>query len=204
MSKQSTEINSVVVPLDRENIDTDAILPKQFLKRTEKSGFGKYLFYNWRFNEDKSKKTNFVLNQPQYKEASILLTRENFGCGSSREHAAWSLYDYGFKAIIAPSYADIFHSNAFKNGVLLVKLDYDTIDFLFKKHKENPTMKMSIDIEGQFVYFANNKYYFEIKPYLKNMVLKGMDEIDMILEHEDKIQSFESAHSIKMDLLSKN
>ncbi len=181
-----------VVPLDRANVDTDQIIPKQFLKRIERTGFGRYLFYDWRYYEDGSDDATFVLNRPEYQGATILLARRNFGSGSSREHAVWALVDYGFRAVIAPSFADIFYGNALKNGLLPVRLSEEDIDYLFRKAEGG--CELCVDLEACRVSDASGwERSFEIDPYFRRMLLNGWDEIALTLQHEDKIAAYEAA-----------
>jgi len=191
----------LVVPLDRENVDTDAIIPKQFLKSIKKTGFGPHLFDAWRYlyvGEPGMDLTcrrptpDFVLNQPMYQGASILLARKNFGCGSSREHAPWALQQYGFKAIIAPSFADIFFNNCFKNGLLpIVLLDFQ-VDHLFHEVAAHPGFKLTIDLPAQTVTAGNEKpYHFDIEPTRKENLVNGLDEIGLTLRHKDEIKAYE-------------
>ena len=186
------------MPLDRANIDTDAIIPKQFLKSIKRSGFGPNLFDEWRYLDhgevgmDNSKRpinTDFVLNDPQYKGAQILLTRRNFGCGSSREHAPWALEDFGFRAIIAPSFADIFYNNCFKNGILPIVLSSEIVDTLFAYQGE-----IVINLEEQSVKTEDNIYNFEVDAERKRRLINGLDDIGLTLQYEDQIRSFEAEH----------
>lgn len=182
----------IVAPLDRVNVDTDAIIPKQFLKRIERSGFGQFVFYEFRFNEAGEVIKDFVLNQPRYKGTSILISRANFGCGSSREHAPWALEDYGFKAIIAPSFADIFYNNCFNNGILPIKLPNEVMDTLFKKTQEIEGYELEIDLQDKKI---TDNMGFEInfdldEPY-RVKLLNGYDDISLTLLKEDKISEFE-------------
>ena len=186
------------MPLDRANIDTDAIIPKQFLKSIKRSGFGPNLFDEWRYLDhgevgmDNSKRpinTDFVLNDPQYKGAQILLTRRNFGCGSSREHAPWALEDFGFRAIIAPSFADIFYNNCFKNGILPIVLSSKIIDTLFAYQGE-----IVINLQEQSVKTEDNIYNFEVDAERKRRLINGLDDIGLTLQYEDQIRSFEAEH----------
>lgn len=196
MVKPFTSLTGTVAPLDVDNVDTDAIIPKQFLKRTERTGYGQFLFYDWRF-EDGEEKQDFVLNEPRYKGASILLARKNFGCGSSREHAPWALADYGFQVIIAPSFADIFYNNCFKNGILPIVLSEDQINQLFQRVGTNPGYEVTVDLENQTVADSHGfQAHFEVTPYRKRLLLKGLDEIGSTLEHQDKIDRFEDRHRI--------
>jgi len=185
------KIKSIVTPLDQMNVDTDQIIPKQFLKLVQKSGFGKYLFYNWRYDENEKEKQNFILNNKKYKNSKILLTGQNFGCGSSREHAVWALQDYGFSVIIAPSFADIFYSNCFKNGILPIKVDEKTIK---KLNEEN--LELEVDLEKQLLITNNQKIDFDIDPYQKKILLEGLDDIALTLQFEEKISEFEKKSKI--------
>jgi 3-isopropylmalate/(R)-2-methylmalate dehydratase small subunit len=193
-----TTLSSIAAPLDRANIDTDAIIPKQFLKSIKRSGFGPNLFDEWRYLDhgevgmDNSKRPlnpDFVLNNPKYAGAQVLLTRENFGCGSSREHAPWALEDYGFKAIIAPSFADIFYNNCFKNGLLPIVLSNEIVDDLFGYEGE-----IVIDLEQQSVSTNSNTYTFEVDGERKRRLLNGLDDIDLTLQYEKDIRSFETKY----------
>ena len=182
-----------VATLDRVNVDTDQIIPKQFLKRIERSGFGQFLFYDWRFNPDGSLKAEFELNQPRFKGASILLARANFGCGSSREHAPWALLDYGFRSIIAPSFADIFYNNCFKNGMLPVQISEEEVDELFQRASSNPEYELTVDLERQWVTDdLGLRLSFEVDPFRRECLLKGLDDIGLTLQHEDKIREHEA------------
>lgn len=185
----------IVAPFDRANIDTDAIIPKQFLKRIERSGFGQFLFYDFRFDEVGNPVRDFPLNQERFKNASILIARSNFGCGSSREHAPWALLDYGFQAIIAPSFADIFYNNCFNNGILPIKLDNSKMDELFLKTLHTEEYTLTIDLENQLI--LDNYGFsaaFELNDWHRNKLLKGLDDIGITLEHLDKIIEFEKTH----------
>lgn len=182
----------IVAPLDRVNVDTDAIIPKQFLKRIERTGFGQFLFYDWRFDENGNPREDFELNKPRYKGASILLARHNFGCGSSREHAPWSLLDYGFRAIIAPSFADIFYNNCFKNGILPIRLPESDVDNLFARTASINGYQLTIDLENLTI--SDNEGFrtsFEVDPYRRELLLKGLDDIGLTLQYEDKIRAYE-------------
>lgn len=179
-------IKSIATPLDKVNIDTDQIIPKQFLKLVQKTGFGQYLFYDWRFEKDGKPRADFVLNNPKYRGSRILLTRDNFGCGSSREHAAWALLDYGFTVIIAQSFADIFYNNCFKNGILPVKIDNKTLDMLF-----NNASEIVVDLEKQIIKTIDMTIPFEIENHRKKTLLEGLDDISTTLQYEDKISQYE-------------
>ena len=185
------------VSLDRVNIDTDQIIPKQFLKRIERTGFGKFLFYDWRFNQDGSLNKEFILNENKYKNASILLTGENFGTGSSREHAPWALNDYGFQIIIAPSFADIFYNNCFQNGILPIKLSKEKVKNLIKKSEINDNFTLNIDLKSQRIWDTEEEIseYFEIEKFRKYCLQNGLDDIGLTLEKEKEIKVFESNRS---------
>lgn len=183
----------LVYPLNRANIDTDQIIPKQFLKRIERSGFGQFLFYNWRFDENGNPREDFSLNNPKYQGASILVGGENFGCGSSREHAPWAIQDYGFRVVIAPSYADIFKNNTVKNGILAIQVSENDVQTLIKK-AESEQYELTVNLEEQVVYDNEGfKVHFDIAPYSKQMLLNGWDEIGVTLNYEDKISQYELA-----------
>ena len=185
------KIKGTVATLDRVNVDTDQIIPKQFLKRIERTGYGQFLFYDWRLNEDGSPKPDFGLNAPQFKGASILLTRDNFGCGSSREHAPWALLDYGFRSILAPSFADIFYNNCFKNGMLPVRLPQDQISELFEWVGANSGAQLTVDLESQTLSGDSMEYPFEVDPFRRNCLLKGLNDIDLTLQYEEQIREYE-------------
>jgi len=188
-------IKSKITPLDIINIDTDQIIPKQFLKRIERSGFGQFLFYDWRFNPDGSLNSDFELNQPRFEGATILLARTNFGCGSSREHAPWALLDYGFRSIIAPSFADIFYNNCFKNGMLPVILSEEQVEQLFQRANASPGYELTVDLDRQWISDDEGlRFSFEIDPFRRECLLKGLDDIGLTLQHEDKIREHEARH----------
>ncbi len=199
-----TILDGLVAPLDRANVDTDAIIPKQFLKSIKRSGFGPNAFDEWRYLDhgepgmDNSKRPlnpDFVLNQPRYQGAQVLLARENFGCGSSREHAPWALEDFGFRAIIAPSFAEIFFNNCFKNGMLPIKLAPDTVDALFKSVEAEPGFHLKIDLEQQTITAPDGEVVgFEVDVHRKHCLLNGLDDIGMTLQHVDEIKAFEARH----------
>ena len=179
------------VILDRDHVDTDQIIPKQFLKRIERTGFGKYVFFDWRFNPDGTEREDFELNQPESRDATILVAGENFGCGSSREHAPWALGDYGFKVVIASSFADIFHQNCLQNGILPITLDKEMLASLKKFIQEKP-MELTVDIPKQELRAEERVLArFEIHPYWKNMLVNGWDEIELTLQHKDEIEQYE-------------
>jgi 3-isopropylmalate/(R)-2-methylmalate dehydratase small subunit len=189
--KPINKISSVMTPLDRKNVDTDQIISKEFLKRIERTGFGKYLFHHWRFNPDGSAVEDFVLNDPRFKGSEILVAQENFGCGSSREHAPWAIQDYGFNVVIAPSFADIFYNNCVKNGILPIRLWGHEVDELIKKGKHED-YKLEVNLEQQTVLGQDGTLLeFEIDPYWKQMLLKGWDEIELTFQHEAQITAYE-------------
>jgi 3-isopropylmalate/(R)-2-methylmalate dehydratase small subunit len=203
--KKFAYCNGLVAPLDRANVDTDAIIPKQFLKSIKRTGFGQNLFDEWRYLDhgepgtDSSRRTpnpDFILNQPRYLGAEILLARANFGCGSSREHAPWALQDYGFKVIIAPSFADIFFNNCFKIGLLAVVLDSDIVDKLFQEVDAAEGYRLLVDLEAQSVQTPGGKSFcFEIDPFRKYSLLNGLDEIGLTMQHAEQIAAFEATHA---------
>jgi len=187
-----TKHKGLVATLDRVNVDTDQIIPKQFLKRIERSGFGEFLFYDWRFHEDGTLNTDFELNRPGFQGATILVTRANFGCGSSREHAPWALSDFGFRAIIASSFADIFYNNCFKNGMLPVRLSEEQIEELFQRTRKHPGYNLTVDLEEQVVTDEFGlRFHFEVDPFQRECLLNGLDDIGLTLQHEDKIRQYE-------------
>jgi len=195
-----TVFNGVVCPLDRSNVDTDAIIPKQFLKSIKRTGFGPNLFDEWRYLDhgepgmDNSKRPlnpDFVLNDPRYAGAQILLARENFGCGSSREHAPWALEDYGFKVIIAPSFADIFFNNSFKNGLLPIILDAQIVDGLFAKANGPEALKIEVDLGAQTLSVGDETISFDVDPFRKHCLLEGLDDIGLTLQHVEDIKTYE-------------
>lgn len=181
-----------VYPLDRDNVDTDQIIPKQFLKRIERTGFGEFVFYNWRFDDEGNPRENFDLDSPKYEDASILVAGENFGCGSSREHAPWALLDFGFKVIIAPSFADIFYSNAFKNGIILVEAEEDKVKEWQEKAQSGDFM-LAVDLVEQTVTSDSGVYKFDIPSYHKEKLINGWDDISLTLQLEDKIKQYEES-----------
>ncbi|WP_062106911.1 3-isopropylmalate dehydratase small subunit [Bacillus niameyensis] len=191
--KPIKEVTSVLAPLERSNVDTDQIIPKQFLKRIERTGFGKYLFYHWRFNDDGSEKADFILNKSEYKGTEILVARENFGCGSSREHAPWALGDYGFRVVIATSFADIFYNNCLKNGILAVQLSEEQIEELLAAGKEKP-LNVTVNLETETIETSDGvTYSFTTDPYRREMLLNGWDEIALTLQLEERIAEYEKA-----------
>jgi 3-isopropylmalate/(R)-2-methylmalate dehydratase small subunit len=196
-----TKLNGLVAPMDRANVDTDAIIPKQFLKSIKRTGYGPFLFDEWRYEDhgepgmdctNRPRRTDFVLNQPCYQGAQILLARENFGCGSSREHAPWAILDYGFSCIIAPSFADIFFNNCFKNGILPIVLEGAVMDRLFKACVEQEGYRLDIDLERQTVTTPDGEsFHFEVDAFRKHCLLNGLDDIDLTLMQTDSIRSYE-------------
>ena len=183
-----------VAPMDRINVDTDQIIPKQFLKRIERTGFGQFLFYDWRFLPDGSPNTSFVLNEPRYHGTTILVAGDNFGCGSSREHAPWALQDYGFRVIIAPSFADIFYNNCFKNGLLPVILPEETVKGILADAATQGDHTLSVDLETQVVTEPDGiTHPFEVDPFYKTFILNGLDEIGWTLQYEEDITTYESS-----------
>jgi 3-isopropylmalate/(R)-2-methylmalate dehydratase small subunit len=185
----------LVLPLDRVNVDTDQIVPKQYLKIQDKQGLGRVLFFDWRNLPEGKPNPEFILNRPRYKGASVMLARANFGCGSSREHAAWAVADYGFRALIAPNFADIFYNNCFKNGVLPVTLPEAQIDELFKRAEAQEGYQLTVDLLAQIITDASGlSYKFEIDQYRKHVLLEGLDDIGLTLKHEAEITVFEQAH----------
>ena len=187
------KVHGVVAPLDLPNVDTDQIIPKQFLKRIERTGFGQFLFYDWRFLDGETPNPEFELNQERYRGASILVTRANFGCGSSREHAPWSLLDYGFRCIVAPSFADIFFNNCFKNGLLPVRLSEEQVETIFQCVRETEGFQMTVDLrEQQLQAQGGMSYAFQVDPFRRRCLLNGWDDIVLTLRHENLISQFES------------
>ncbi|MGC4001692.1 MAG: 3-isopropylmalate dehydratase small subunit [Pirellulales bacterium] len=192
-----TTLTGLVAPMDRANVDTDQIIPKQFLKRIERTGFGQFLFFDWRFNDDGSDNPEFELNAPAMRGATILLARRNFGCGSSREHAPWALEDYGFRVIIAPSFADIFYNNCFKNGMLPIRLSDDQIEDLFQRAAKHPGYKLTADLEKSVLTDEFGlSLPIEVEPFRRHCLLNGLDDIGLTLQHEDKISAYEKTHGI--------
>ncbi|KMV73842.1 3-isopropylmalate dehydratase small subunit [Rosenbergiella epipactidis] len=194
MAIKFTQHTGLVAPLDAANVDTDAIIPKQFLQKVTRTGFGQHLFNDWRFIDDAGKIPNpdFVLNKPLYKGTSILLTRENFGCGSSREHAPWALTDFGFRVVIAPSFADIFYSNSFNNQLLLVKLSEAQIDELFQLVEQHPGINFTVDLEAMTIQAGDKVYTFELDSFRRHCMLNGLDSIGLTLQHEASIGDYEA------------
>ncbi len=189
------KIKTIVTPLDKVNVDTDQIIPKQFLKLVQKTGFGQYLFYDWRYNQDGNPRNDFVLNNQRYKNSKILLVRDNFGCGSSREHAVWALEDFGFKVIISTSFADIFYNNCFKNGVLPIRVNEKLLQKLFATSTE-----VEIDLEKQTIQIDGKTEPFDIEPHWKKILLEGLDDIAITLRYNDKISSYEKSQNSRFTI----
>jgi len=193
------KLTGLVAPLDRVNVDTDQIIPKQFLKAITREGFGRFLFYDWRYLDGETPNPEFVLNQPRYQGASILLARTNFGCGSSREHAPWAVLDYGFRVIIAPSYADIFYNNCFKNGILPIILPEAQVDELFRRAERTEGFRLTVNLEDQTITETDAgpgglQIAFTVDPFRRESLLKGLDEIGLSLRFEDRIAAYEHEH----------
>ena len=184
-------VKSIVTPLDKVNVDTDQIIPKQFLKLVQKSGFGKFLFFNWRYDENENMKSDFILNDPKYDGSKILVAGDNFGCGSSREHAVWALDDYGFSVIISSSFADIFFSNCFKNGILPISLESKTIQKLLQE-----TNIVEVDLENQIIKTSSESIPFTINSHKKKILLEGLDDIAQTFQYVDKISEFEEKSTV--------
>ena len=202
----------IVIPLDRSNVDTDAIIPKQFLKSIKKSGFGPNLFDEWRYLDQgehgkesviREINTEFVLNKPQYKSGTILLARENFGCGSSREHAPWALLDFGIRIILAPSFADIFYGNCFKNGILPIPISKNLTDVFFEKAESKEGLRLNIDLENQKIIDGGDSYNFDVDTFKKYCLLEGLDEIDLTLKYRADIKTFENNYHSQFPWLTK-
>ena len=189
--KPFENVKSIVTPLDMVNVDTDQIIPKQFLKLVQKSGFGKFLFFNWRYDENKNLKSDFILNDSKYDGSKILVAGDNFGCGSSREHAVWALDDYGFSVIISSSFADIFFSNCFKNGILPISLNSKIVEKLLQE-----TNSVEVDLENQIIKTSSENIPFEINSHKKKILLEGLDDIAQTFQFEDKICEFEEKSTI--------
>jgi 3-isopropylmalate/(R)-2-methylmalate dehydratase small subunit len=189
--KPFENVKSIVTPLDMVNVDTDQIIPKQFLKLVQKSGFGKFLFFNWRYDENKNIKSDFILNDSKYDGSKILVAGDNFGCGSSREHAVWALDDYGFSVIISSSFADIFFSNCFKNGILPISLDPKIVEKLLQE-----TNSVEVDLENQIIKTSSEDIPFEINSHKKKILLEGLDDIAQTFEFEDNIRAFEEKSTV--------
>jgi 3-isopropylmalate/(R)-2-methylmalate dehydratase small subunit len=193
--KPFTKITGIAAAMDRANVDTDQIIPKQFLKRIERSGFGQFLFFDWRFLENGETNPRFELNLARNAGASILIARRNFGSGSSREHAVWAIEDFGIRAVIAPSFADIFYNNCFKNGVLPIALPEQLVEDLFARHASTEPYQLTVDLEQNRVYDAQGfSASFEVEPFRRHCLLHGLDDIGLTLEHEPKITAYEQAN----------
>jgi len=193
MANKFTQHTGIVAPLDAANVDTDAIIPKQFLQKVTRTGFGQHLFHDWRFEDDAGTvpTPGFVLNKPEFKGTSILLARENFGCGSSREHAPWALTDFGFHVVIAPSFADIFYGNSFNNQLLPVKLSEEEVDELFRLVAAQPGISFTVDLEAQTVTAGDKVYSFELDSFRRHCMINGLDSIGLTLQHEASISQYE-------------
>lgn len=190
-----TKHTGLVATMDRANVDTDQIIPKQFLKRIERTGFGQYLFWDWRFLDNGQPNPDFELNRPENDGASVLVARRNFGCGSSREHAPWALEDYGFRVLIAPSFADIFYNNCFKNGILPVRLSDEQVDEIFRRASATPNYKLTADLDNCTLRDDQGLVItFEVEEFRRHCLLNGLDDIGLTLEHEGKIAAYEQAH----------
>ena len=191
------KLNGAVLPMNRVNVDTDQVIPKQFLKRVERTGFGEFLFHNWRYNDDGTPNADFILNKPGYEDAQILVAGRNFGSGSSREHAPWALGQYGFRVIIAPSFADIFNNNCFQNGLLPIVLPEETVRRIIENAENEPGYRLNVDLEAQRVWDEGEDVAadFSVEPFRRYCLLNGLDDIGLTLEHEDAIAAFESRRS---------
>lgn len=189
----------LVGPVDRVNVDTDAIIPKQFLKRIERTGFGQFLFYEWRFDEQGNVNPEFSLNKPQFEGASVLISRANFGCGSSREHAPWAIMDYGFKVVIAPSFADIFYNNCFKNGILPIRLSEEQVEDLFQRTAKHEGYKLHVNLENNTITDDHGlSLSFTLDEHRRQFLLLGLDDIGLTLQHADLITSYEAEHAERL------
>ena len=191
------KLNGVVLPMNRVNVDTDQIIPKQFLKRVERTGFGEFLFFDWRYNDDGTPNADFILNNPGYQSAEVLVAGRNFGSGSSREHAPWALGQYGFKVLIAPSFADIFRNNCLENGLLPIVLPEETVQRIIANAEADPGYRLNVDLEAERVWDENEDVAadFSIEPFQRYCLLNGLDSIGLTLEHEDSISQFETSRS---------
>ncbi|KKO51891.1 3-isopropylmalate dehydratase small subunit [Paenibacillus sp. DMB20] len=194
-----TKLTGIVAPVDRVNVDTDAIIPKQFLKRIERTGFGQFLFYEWRFDEQGEAIDSFPLNQPRYKGSSVLISRANFGCGSSREHAPWAIMDYGFRVVIAPSFADIFYNNCFKNGILPIKLSEEQVEDLFQRTTAREGYELTVDLENKTIADDQGlRIDFDLDEHRRQFLLQGLDDIGLTLQHESAIDVYEKKHADRL------
>ncbi len=195
--KPFTEHSGLVLPMDRAHVDTDQIIPKQFLKRIERTGFGEYLFFDWRYLDDGSDNPDFELNHPEFKGATVLLARRNFGCGSSREHAPWAIGDYGFRVLIAPSFADIFYNNCFKNGILPIRLEESVVDELFARAAKHPGYRLAVDLETRTITDDHGlSIDFEVDDFRRHCLINALDDINLTLQRESEIAAYETAHGI--------
>jgi len=191
-----TKHTGIVGPVDRVNVDTDAIIPKQFLKRIERTGFGQFLFFEWRFDQSGNVIKDFSLNQPRFEGASVLISRANFGCGSSREHAPWAILDYGFKVVIAPSFADIFYNNCFKNSILPIKLSEEQVEELFQRTAANEGYKLNVDLEQKKITDDQGlEIAFDLDEHRRQFLLLGLDDIGLTLKHDSAIAEYEAKHA---------
>ena len=197
-------MTGAVLPMNRVNVDTDQIIPKQFLKRVERTGFGEFLFYNWRYNDDGGVNEDFILNKPGYEDVEIIVAGRNFGSGSSREHAPWALGQYGFRVVIAPSFADIFHSNCFQNGLLPIALPEETVQRILENAENDPGYRLHVDLEAERVWDDNEEVVaeFSIEPFRRHCLLNGLDDIGLTLENDDEIAAFESRRSANGGVLT--
>ncbi|CAM4323813.1 3-isopropylmalate dehydratase small subunit [Saccharibacillus endophyticus] len=187
------QLNGLVAPVDRVNVDTDAIIPKQFLKRIERTGFGQFLFFEWRFNEAGEVNPSFEMNKPRYTGAEVLISRANFGCGSSREHAPWAIMDYGFRCVIAPSFADIFYNNCFKNGILPIVLSEEQVQDLFARTAEHEGYRLNVDLDNKVLTDDHGlRIEFDLDEHRRQFLLQGLDDIGLTLQHEDEISAYEA------------
>lgn len=194
-----TKLTGIVGPVDRVNVDTDAIIPKQFLKRIERTGFGQFLFYEWRFDEQGTVIDSFSLNQPRYEGASVLISRANFGCGSSREHAPWAIMDYGFRVVIAPSFADIFYNNCFKNGILPIKLSEEQVEDLFQRTTAQEGYQLTVDLDNKTISDGKDlRIEFDLDEHRRQFLLQGLDDIGLTLQHESEIDAYEKKHADRL------
>ncbi|TKH41726.1 3-isopropylmalate dehydratase small subunit [Paenibacillus terrae] len=193
-----TTLKGIVAPVDRVNVDTDAIIPKQFLKRIERTGFGQFLFYEWRFDEEGNINPEFEPNKPRYAGASVLISRANFGCGSSREHAPWAIMDYGFHCVIAPSYADIFYNNCFKNGILPIKLSEEQVEELFQRTAKHDNYQLNVDLNEKTISDDYGLHIdFDLDEHRRQFLLQGLDDIGLTLQHEAEILAYEQKRAAK-------
>ncbi|MBU5442674.1 3-isopropylmalate dehydratase small subunit [Paenibacillus sp. MSJ-34] len=193
------QLTGIVAPVDRVNVDTDAIIPKQFLKRIERTGFGQFLFFEWRFHENGDINNEFEMNKPRYQGASVLISRANFGCGSSREHAPWAILDYGFKCVIAPSFADIFYNNCFKNGILPIKLSEEQVEELFQRTAAHEGYELSVDLENKTITDKHGlEIAFDLDEHRRQFLLQGLDDIGLTLQHEAEIAAYEEKHQARL------